>query len=265
MPDYSHYQRLSVTVDIDGLATIAFNRADALNAIDMQMHEELATVFFDVGRDPAAKVIMLTGIGDHFCAGGDLGWMKDAAAGKLPIPDAMEAKRIIFSLLDLEKPIIAKVRGSCVGLGATLALFCDTIFAADDARIADPHVRVGIVAGDGGAVIWPQLIGYARAKEYLMTGDPLSGAKAADIGLINHAVPADELDAAADGFARRLLTGPLKAIMYTKVAVNIGLKQLAHSIMDTSVAYEIQTFDTDDHREAVDAFLNKRKPVFKGA
>ncbi len=263
MPDYSHYQHLSVTIT-DGLATIAFNRPDALNAIDMRMHEELATVFFDVGRDHNARVIMLTGIGDHFCAGGDLGWMKDAAEGNAPIPDAMEAKRIIFSLLDLEKPIIAKVHGSCVGLGATLALFCDTIFAADDARIADPHVRVGIVAGDGGAVIWPQLIGYARAKEYLMTGDPLSGAKAAAIGLINHAVPAGELDKAADDFAQRLLTGPLKAIMYTKTAVNIGLKQLAHSIMDTSVAYEIQTFDTDDHREAVDAFLTKRTPVFKG-
>src|SRR5690606_37965827 len=106
------------------------------------------------------------------------------------------------------------------------------------AKIGDPHVSVGFVAGDGGAVIWPQLIGYARAKEYLMTGDLMSATEAARIGLINHAVPAAELDARVAGFADRLASGAVKAIRWSKMSVNIGLKQLAHSIMDASLAYE---------------------------
>jgi enoyl-CoA hydratase len=155
------------------------------------------------------------------------------------------------------------VRGPAVGLGCTISLFCDVIFASETAKFADPHVRVGLVAGDGGAVIWPQLVGYARAKEYLMTGDPIGAVDAERIGLINHVVPDGELDARVAAFAKRLADGPLDAIKYTKVSTNLGLKQLAHSILDTSLAYEMLTFDTHDHKEAVDSFLNKRKPHFK--
>jgi len=150
-----------------------------------------------------------------------------------------------------------------MGLGATIALFCDVIFAADNAKIGDPHIRVGLVAGDGGAVIWPQLIGYARAKERLMTGDAMSAEEAARIGLINHVVPADELDARVAEFADRLANGATNAIRWSKVSVNIGLKQLAHSIMDTSLSYEWLSSLSADHREAVNAFCEKRKPVFE--
>lgn len=261
--DYSHYTRFSVSVE-DHIGTVSFNRPDAMNMIDETTHEELATLFFDLGRDENIWVIVLTGAGKHFSAGGDLTWMKAASEGKAALPGAREAKTIVFSLLDLEKPIIAAIEGSCVGLGATLALMCDTIFAGEDASIADPHVRVGIVAGDGGAVIWPQLIGYARAKEYLMTGDALTGAKAEEIGLINHAVPTGTAQEAATAFAKRLRHGAYQAIKHTKIVTNIGLKQLAHQIMDASVAYELQTFKTEDHVEAISAFLEKRKPEFRG-
>ncbi len=261
--DYGHYSRFSVVVE-DHIGTVSFNRPGAMNMIDETTHEELATLFFDLGRDEDIWVIVLTGAGKHFSAGGDLTWMKAASEGKAALPGAREAKTIIFSLLDLEKPIIAAIEGSCVGLGATLALMCDTIFASEDANIADPHVRVGIVAGDGGAVIWPQLIGYARAKEYLMTGDALTGAKAEQIGLINHAVPSGQALAEATAFAKRLRHGAYQAIKHTKIVANIGLKQLAHQIMDASVAYELQTFETADHVEAINAFLEKRKPEFKG-
>jgi enoyl-CoA hydratase len=177
---------------------------------------------------------------------------------------AREAKQIIFTLLDCEKPIIAKVNGHATGLGATIALFCDVIFASEAAKIGDPHVSVGLVAGDGGAVIWPQLIGYARAKEYLMTGKLMSAAEAARIGLINHAVPATELDAQVRDFADHLAAGAIKAIKWTKMSVNIGLKQLASSIMDASLAYEAMSNVTVDHQEAVHAFREKRKPLFTG-
>ena len=175
-----------------------------------------------------------------------------------------EAKKIIFGLLDCEKPIICRLNGDAVGLGATIALFCDIIIASDSARIGDPHVSVGLVAGDGGAVIWPQLIGYARAKEYLMTGKLMNAEDAVAMGLINHAVPASDLDEATDRMASRLADGAAQAIRWTKVSVNIGLKHLAHSIMDTSLAYESLSNRSKDHQEAVNAFREKRRPVFTG-
>ncbi|MDQ2803743.1 MAG: enoyl-CoA hydratase-related protein, partial [Pseudomonadota bacterium] len=155
--------------------------------------------------------------------------------------------------------------GPAAGLGATLALFCDAIFMAEGAVLADPHVRVGLVAGDGGAVIWPQLIGYARAKHYLMTGDPVTAQQALAMGLVTAVHDRDALDAAVDAYADRLCQGATMAIRWTKVAVNIGLKQLAHATMDVSLAYEALSNATPDHQEGVTAFVQKRPPVFARA
>ena len=171
---------------------------------------------------------------------------------------------MIFSFLDLEKPIIARIPGPCIGLGASLALLCDIVYASENARIGDPHVKVGLVAGDGGVVAWPHLVGHARAKEYLMTGDLLTAAEAERIGLINHVVPEDELDTRVYAMAERLAGGATRAIRWTKTSINIGLKRYAHSVMDTCLGYEMLTFASNDHREAVDAFVNKRRPEFKG-
>ena len=244
---------------------LELNRPDRLNAVNAAMHTELARVFTDAAEDPGSDVIVLTGAGRAFCAGGDLGWQQSAIDDPLSFElTAVEAKKIVFSLLDCEKPVIARVNGPAVGLGCTLALFCDVIFAAEDAVISDPHVKVGMVAGDGGAVIWPQLIGYARAKEFLMTGDKLTGAQAAAMGLVNHALPAAELDAAVDAFAERMAGSALQAVRWSKVSVNIGLKQLAHSIMDASIAYEALSNRSADHAEAIAAMRDKRAPVFTG-
>lgn len=244
---------------------VALNRPEHLNAVDERMHEELAHLFDDVARDPDSDIIVLTGSGRAFCAGGDIKWMQSAIEEPARFEKtAREGKKVVFSLLECEKPIIAKVNGHATGLGATLALFCDVIFAAETAKIGDPHVIVGLVAGDGGAVIWPQLIGYARAKEYLMTGDLLRAADAARIGLINHAVPATELDARVAEFADRLAKGATKAIRWSKVSVNVGLRQLAHMIMDTSIAYESLSARSRDHHEAVKAFAERRAALFTG-
>ncbi|WP_159915682.1 enoyl-CoA hydratase/isomerase family protein [Pantoea sp. 18069] len=244
---------------------VTFNRPEVLNAVNELMHEELAQVFHDCSKDPHSDVVVVTGAGRAFCAGGDIEWMQDA----IDVPSrfektAREAKQIVYSLLDCEKPVIAKVNGHATGLGATIALFCDVIFASAKAKIGDPHVSVGFVAGDGGAVIWPQLIGYARAKEYLLTGDLMSAEKAASIGLINHALAPEELDAAVDAFADRLNQGAIKSIRWTKMATNIELKKIAHSAMDACLAYESLSNVTKDHQEAVNAFREKRAPVFTG-
>lgn len=163
---------------------LTIDRADALNAVDATMHEELSRFFTQAAADEGSDVVVLTGAGRAFCAGGDIGWMQESFGSQAALDrTAREAKRIISSLLECEKPVVCRMNGDAVGLGATIALFCDMIIADDRARISDPHVRVGLVAGDGGAAIWPQLVGYARTKEFLMTGDAIMATEAARVGL----------------------------------------------------------------------------------
>ena len=244
---------------------VKLNRPDQMNAVDARLHAELSTVFTDVQRDPDSDVVVLTGNGRAFCAGGDLDWMQSA----IDRPEAFErtareAKDIVFSQLDLEKPLIARVNGHAIGLGASLALLSDIVVMQDGARIGDPHVGVGLVAGDGGALIWPQLCGYAKARRYLLTGDLMTAAEAERIGLVSEAVPAERLDDATYGLAGRLAAGATKAIRWTKVTTNLPLRQLLHAHFDAGVAYEILSNATHDHAEAVAAFREKRSPRFTG-
>lgn len=247
------YEKLLLQRD-GRLLTITMNRPDVLNAFGLVLHEEIIDAFRFAASDPDSDVILLTGAGRAFSAGGDLERMEECIADPREFyREAVGAKHLIFSLLDIEKPIVAKVNGHAIGLGATIALFCDVIFAADTAMIGDPHVKVGLVAGDGGAIIWPHLIGLARAKEYLMTGALIPAPEAASMGLINHAVPADQLDARVGSFCEQLLAGSTMAIRWTKVTANLELKRLAHAMMDPGIAYESLTVRTDDHRNAVQA------------
>ncbi|MDF0599607.1 enoyl-CoA hydratase/isomerase family protein [Psychromarinibacter sp. C21-152] len=233
---------------------ITLNRPEAMNAFGKVMHAELVDALRFAAGDDGSDVIVLTGAGKAFSAGGDLARIEEFQADPSEFDrEAEDAKRIVFTLLDIEKPVIARLNGAAVGLGATLALLCDVIFAADHAKIGDPHVTVGLVAGDGGAVIWPQLIGFARAKEYLMTGRLLTAAEAAEIGLINHAVPAAELDARVDAFCDELLGGSTQAIRWTKTVVNLELKRIAHALMDPGIAYESLSVRSEDHARAVRA------------
>lgn len=245
------------------LLTITLNRPDAMNSVNLAMHEELAEVFVFAAADPHSDVVVLTGAGRAFSAGGDLDHVKNNAENPHLFDEEVRlAKRIVFAILDLDKPLVCRLNGHAVGLGATLALFCDVIFAADTAKIGDPHVAIGLVAGDGGAVIWPQRIGLCKAKEYLLTGELIPAPKAAEIGLINHSLPAAELDAAVDAFAERLLNGSRNAIRYTKVLLNMELKRVATSVIDAGIAYEAVTQRSPDHREGIQALIEKRKPVF---
>lgn len=245
--------------------TATLNLPDQLNCIAGRLHTELANLFTDVAADPETDVLILTGAGRAFSAGGDLAHIERVRQDPHLFAESIrEAKRIVFSALDCDKPIICKMNGDAVGLGATVALFTDIIFAADTARIGDPHVKIGLVAGDGGAIIWPQLIGYARAKHYLLTGELIPAPEAAAMGLINFAVPADELDAKVDAYADKMAAGATKSIRWSKVTMNIGLKQLAHAMMDTGMAYEAMASATSDHAEAIASMREKRKPVFTG-
>src|SRR5262245_12131885 len=248
----------------DRVLTLRLNRPEKLNAVNRELHRDISNVFADAAVEPGCEVIVLTGAGRAFSAGGDLEFLDQCIQNPQVFDEvAYEGKKIIYSMLDCEKPIVGKVNGHAAGLGATLALFCDVIFMAEHAKISDPHVRVGLTAGDGGAVIWPQLIGYARAKEYLMTGDAVSAADAARMGLVNHALPAAELDARVNAFVRQLLDGATDAIRATKMSVNVGLKQLAHAVLETSTALERVSNRSREHRVAIDAMRRKETPVFR--
>lgn len=260
--DYSRYHYLSAERK-DKVLTVSFNRPESLNAINAALHTELSRIFADIAQDQETEVVLLTGKGRAFCAGGDIKWFQEMTPGQLD-DLFIEARKIIIDMLEVEQPIIAAVNGAATGLGATLALFSDVIMAAENAKIGDPHVRVGVVAGDGGAVIWPWLVGVARAKEFLMTGDLLTAQEAERIGLINRVVPADKLMPTAMEFATRLANGPTKAIRWTKVSVNKILRDTANLVLDTSLALEKHCFYTEDHKEAVRAFVEKREPKFTG-
>jgi len=262
--DYDGYQGLQVERS-GRVLTVTLNRPEALNAIDATLHEELSRVFTDIDRDDEAGVVVLTGAGKAFCAGGDLKWMANLHGQPAAFSEVMRNdRRIQTSLLDLEKPIIARVPGPAIGLGASLALFCDFVYATPRASFADPHVSVGLVAGDGGALIWPQLIGYARARRYLLTGDAIRGKEAAEIGLITEAVEPEDLDATVDAMAQRMLTGATHAIRLTKSAINSGLKQLATSVIDKAAGFEFISQTMEDHRIALEAFAAKEEPKFIG-
>lgn len=247
------------------ILSITLNRPEALNAVNAGVHRELSQIFTDVDRDEETDVAILQGAGGSFCAGGDLKWMKGLSDDPMKWVNLIrDDRRIQNSFLDLEKPIIAKVEGPAIGLGATLALFCDFVYATPKSRFADPHVSVGLVAGDGGAVIWPQLIGYARARRYLLTGDHIMGEEAAAIGLITECVAPEELDATVNAMAERMASAALMSVRFTKASINAELKNVANAVIDRAAAYELISGTLQDHQIALDAFAAKRKPEFTG-
>lgn len=257
------YTSLDVRME-DDVFRIAFDRPDDNNASNPVMHNELSTVFRDA-YESDARVVLLTGNGDSFSAGGDIEYMDERNKNpeSYSWEDTLrEGEEIIESILNLEKPLIVKVNGHAIGLGATIALFGDIVIASEDAKIGDPHVKVGLVAGDGGAVIWPLLTDVHTAKELLMTGKLLSASEASEIGLINRAVPSEDLDEEVDELVDELASGPQTAIRYTKMAINKWIRTGAKDIIRESLALEGISQRHPDHEEAVEAFIEDREPDF---
>jgi enoyl-CoA hydratase len=235
-----------------------------LNAVDGLLHDEFARLFRELKREDQARAILLIGRGRAFSAGGDFDWFPSLDDLEKLEHLRRDAKQMIWDLLDVELPIVVALNGPAVGLGASLALLSDVIFMADTATLSDPHVRVGIVAGDGGVAIWPLVLGPARAKEFLLTGDAVGAEDALRMGLVNRVVALDGLEAAAFEFAQRLAGGAPLAVRYTKQAINKLVKQALNLAFDTSTALEIVTLQSEDHREALAALREKRPPKFVG-
>jgi enoyl-CoA hydratase len=262
---YDAYQTLAIARR-GRVLTVALNRPEIRNATSTLMHQELVRVFGEIRADPETHVVILTGAGDKaFSAGGDVEALRHAYYNQARWAEAMaEARDIVYGLVSLEQPVICRINGDAFGLGATLALFCDIPIAVDTARIADPHVKVGLVAGDGGSVIWPLLVGYAKAKRHLFTGDPIGAVEAAQIGLISEAVPREELDERVNAIADSLASGATVAIRGTKRAVNMHLRQQLEAQFEGHLGLETQSHLTTDHLEGLDAFKERRAPNFRG-
>jgi enoyl-CoA hydratase len=244
---------------------VTLNRPESRNAADRVMHRELSTLFYDIARDEGSDVVILTGAGEAFSAGGDIHAMREKIADRtLWVDTVEEARGIFYGMLDCPKPVICRLRGPASGLGATLAVYSDIVIADRTAKIGDPHVKVGLAAGDGGALMWPLLCGFQKAKELLFLGDHIGAEEAQRIGLVNEVVDEDRLDARVDEIAGRLAAGALKAISYTKLAINQTLRMLAQSTMEAGLGYETLSQMTADHAEAVEAFAAKRTPAFRG-
>jgi len=260
--DYSRYRHLEVE-QRGRIKVVTINRPE-LNAIDGEVHEELEQIWVDLNGDEEAEAVILTGAGRVFSAGGDARGMQAGDFNPFEAHVFRKARRLILNLLELEVPVIAALNGDTIGGAATYALYCDIVIAARSARIGDPHVRVGVVAGDGSCAIWPLLCGPARAKQYLMTGDLLSADEAERIGLVNRVVDDGAAYAEAERFAERLLALPPLAVRWTKHSINRMLREQTHQILDTSLALEGLTILSRDHAEAVSAFIEKRDGSYQG-
>jgi enoyl-CoA hydratase len=263
---YSDFQFLTFDRRSDGIVVVTINRPEVLNATNARLHWELTKVWDVLNDDAAVRVIIVTGAGARaFSAGGDLGWIAETAGNPQKVADTMkEAGDIVFKMLACEKPIISAINGVAVGAGLAVALMADISIMAEEARLTDGHVRLGVSAGDHSVILWPLLCGMAKAKYYLMTAEFVDGREAERIGLVSLCVPRAELMHKALATASKLATGSQSAIRLTKRSLNNWLR-LFQPAFDASLAMEMLCFLGDDVREGVAALIEKREPRFPSA
>ncbi|MCX5154393.1 enoyl-CoA hydratase-related protein [Streptomyces sp. NBC_00291] len=251
----------------NGVSWITLNRPEAMNAVTMEQRERVIALLDGASCDPAVRAVVVTATGKGFCAGADL--RGGPAAGERIAGDVARlirsgAQRLITSVLDCEKPVIAAVNGTAAGIGAHLALACDLVIAAEPARFIEVFVRRGLVPDGGGAYLLPRLLGPQKAKELLFFGDALPAAEAERLGLVNKVVPAETLEATAREWAERLAQGPTRAIAMTKQLVNASLDgDRATALAAEATAQEIN-MTTADANEGVASFVERRTPKYLG-
>lgn len=262
---FGDYEQLTLSRRDNGVLLITIDRPEKYNAADEGMHSELARIWLDVAKDPETRVAVITGAGKAFSAGGDLA-MVERMAGDYERVSLMlsEMSELVYNIINCDKPIVSAINGVAVGAGTVAALLADVSIAAEDARIGDGHVKLGVAAGDHAAIIWPLLIGMAKARYYLLTGEMVTGAEAERIGLVAKALPRDQVLDEALRVADALATGSQQAIRLTKRTLNNWLRT-AGPTFDQSAAYEMLTFLGPDVVEGYTALREKRAPRFPSA
>jgi len=259
---YSEYRHLHFERPTPGVLQITIDRPERMNATNERLHRELATVWRDVAEDEETRVAVITGAGRAFSAGGDLEMIERMAGDWTRVAAmASEAAQLVLNMLDCEKPIVSAINGTAVGAGLAVALMADISVISQEAKLTDGHLRLGVVAGDHAAILWPLLCGMAKAKYYLLTADFIDGAEAERIGLVSRSVPPRQVLDTALQIAAGLAAGPQQALRWTKRTLNHWLRQ-AIPAFDASVAYEMLSFMGDDVREGAQAIQERRTPSF---
>ncbi|MFF9041195.1 enoyl-CoA hydratase/isomerase family protein [Streptomyces sp. NPDC014892] len=270
-PDKSRDSRDSLILHAtdNAVSWITLNRPEAMNAIAPDQRERLIHLLSEASADPTVRAVVITATGRGFCAGADLrgtggGGGATRVAGDVARVIRLGAQRLVAAVLDCEKPVIAAVNGTAAGLGAHLALACDLVLAAEEARFIEVFVRRGLVPDGGGAYLLPRLVGPQRAKELMFFGDALSAADAYRLGLVNRVVPAQDLEKTAREWAERLAAGPTRAIALTKHLVNASLDTDRATAFAAEAAAQEINMTTADAQEGVKSFVERRNPRYRG-
>jgi enoyl-CoA hydratase len=256
---------LRMTLD-EGLAHVELIRPELLNRIDEDTHAQFIEMMDVVEANTDIRAVLLSSTGKAFSAGGDANWMREVNGDRARAKFLVEqGYRLMYGLLGIRVPIVCAVQGAAMGIGANIAFACDAVVALPSARFADSHVRMGLVAGDGGVVVWPQSGGMIRAKRHLLTGDPITAEQAFAAGMVTDLVDdPEELVPTAKALARRMADLPPLAVQLTKRTLNRILQQRAAEAFELSLAYELHTMGSEDLMEATAAFLEKRPGKYQG-
>ena len=248
-----------------GILTVTLNRPERKNAINGQMWEDLLATFSDAATDPSVRVVVITGAGGAFCSGADLApGGREGDVPKHQLGRMRDVADVCIRLHRMPKPVIAKVGGVAAGAGCNLALGCDLIVASEDARFSEIFAKRGLSIDFGGSWLLPRLVGLHKAKELALFADIISAQEAERIGIVNRVVPAAELDAFVDDWARRLAAGPPLALSMTKRMLNDSLSMSMDEALEAEGMAQTVNFSTADTMEAMAAFMEKRDPSFKG-
>ena len=251
----------------ENIATITLNRPEKLNALSPQMFQDLTDAFDELARDDTVRVVVMTGEGRAFCSGGDVQLDVAAISDMSPFEwrEYMRGQHaLMMKIAQIEKPVIASINGIAYGGGCDLALASDIRIASEKARLGQAYIRMGIAPDLGGAYFLPRLVGSGRAKLLIFTGDLINAGEAERIGLVDKVVPPEELATTVGDLAKRLSTGPTKAIAMAKIAINRSFNMDLESALDYVGNLNFSLLQTDDYREGFKAFLEKREPVFQG-
>ena len=247
------------------VATLTLNRPGARNALDLVMRQEMLAALDEVEADDSGRVLILTGAGEHFCAGGDVKSMRErrqtAAEGRRRV---QMLNTMVQRLVDFPRPTIAMVDGYAVGAGTNLALCCDLVIASDRAKFGELFNKIGLAPDGGGTWFLPRLVGLARAKELIFTGDVFDAAEAARIGLVNRVVPVAELRAVTRALAEKIAVGPPAVQRMAKHMLNRAATSDLPAALDLEAYSQGLAIAGDDHQEGLAAFFDKRAPKFTG-
>jgi 2-(1,2-epoxy-1,2-dihydrophenyl)acetyl-CoA isomerase len=242
--------------------TLTLNRPQARNALDLVMRRELVGALDDIENDPSARVVILTGAGGHFCAGGDVKSMQPGSAAADGRARVEALNRLVMRIVDFPRPVIAMVDGFAVGAGCNLALCCDLIVASDRAKFGEVFAKIGLVPDGGGSWLLARVVGLPRAKELIFTADIIDAAEASRIGLVSRVVPAAELATVTRALADRVAQGPPKVLAMAKHMLNRAASTDLESALDVEAFSQAIAITGDEHKEGLAAFFAKRPAKF---